>query len=163
MGQRSDRDPREHHYSFAYVALRSMAFRDPAQLFAVVASDGPRFLQWLWGKVGQQLEAEAVGTLAHTFVAPAALTIGEAKALVVTLPTPAAAAECWFVALVLPPDGALAYYTLELGARMDGEPRTVLCGWTADGIHRNYGDGPAPTIEAFAQALERLIAPRVLH
>jgi hypothetical protein len=30
---------------------------------------------------------------------------------------------------------------------------TVLCGWSADGIHLNYGSNPEPTIDAFVKAI----------
>jgi hypothetical protein len=30
---------------------------------------------------------------------------------------------------------------------------TVLCGWSADGIHLNYGSNPEPTIDAFVKVI----------
>lgn len=75
--------------------------------------------------------------------------------------------EAYFVAAVLLVDleqetpevdqPALRYFTLEYGATLDGPPRTVLCEWTAEGSHLNYGDGPEPTLATFAEAIEQLL------
>jgi hypothetical protein len=31
----------------------------------------------------------------------------------------------------------------------------MLCGWTDEGSHVNYGSGPEPTLDAFLAALPR--------
>ncbi len=46
------------------------------------------------------------------------------------------------------------FLTLEysLGASRD-ELITVFGEWTPEGVHRNYGAGPAPQLEAFYEAI----------
>jgi hypothetical protein len=43
---------------------------------------------------------------------------------------------------------------------MGGPERTVLCEWTNDGTHANYGTGPEATLEALANALDELLNQR---
>jgi hypothetical protein len=49
---------------------------------------------------------------------------------------------------------SIRYVTLERGSRIEtGQTRTVLCEWTADGSHVNFGDGPPPSINDFTKAV----------
>ena len=49
----------------------------------------------------------------------------------------------------------IRYFTLELGEFFEPVSRrgTFFCEWTADGEHRNYGEGPPPDIAAFCEAI----------
>ena len=73
-----------------------------------------------------------------------------------------AAAEAHMVGIILtgvPEDaeseskGSFRYFTLEHGVNLDDSIRTVFCEWDDEG-HKNFGDGPLPTVEAFANAIE---------
>jgi hypothetical protein len=96
--------------------------------------------------------------------------VGKYPCAVVEMPRPRAITEAFFVAAVLladpdrempdPKEVVLRYFTLEKGFTFEGPPRTVLCEWTAEGTHCNYGDGPAPRLEAFLQAVEELLSKR---
>jgi len=55
------------------------------------------------------------------------------------------------------PKARLRYLTLELAASKSETPRTVLGEWTPDGMHLNYGDGPAPELSAFLKTLESCV------
>jgi hypothetical protein len=75
--------------------------------------------------------------------------IGDADGIIITMPPPRIASECFFIAICRRNDGSPAYFTLE---RSVFSP-TVLCGWSSDGIHLNYGSNPEPTIDAFIKAI----------
>jgi hypothetical protein len=77
--------------------------------------------------------------------------------VIVSMPAPVAVGEAHFVGVVLAeltPGAAVGYryFTLELGDRGDGSARPVLCEWKG-ARHLNFGDGPAPEVEAFVAAL----------
>ncbi len=97
-------------------------------------------------------------TLAADQIRMHSLKVNRKPCLIVELPEPLAATEVYFAGIVLtPPVGdtaadltsaAVRYFTLEKGYQSDGKPRTVLCEWTADNKHLNYGDGPAATVKS---------------
>jgi hypothetical protein len=163
-------EARCHHYTLAHVALRGVALRDPLLYVGVLASpDADRFLSDLFRSVADHClarEPEPGFTAADLTVHR--LRVGVFPCAVVELPPPRAMAEAHFTAAVLladpaaglPKDGPVPvrYFTLEMGFSLDGSNRTVLCEWTADGTHANFGDGPEATVPAFVAALERLVA-----
>jgi hypothetical protein len=162
--------PRCPHYTFAHVALRSVAFQQPLQCLAVLASpDARAFIADLLQSVsefcreqGREADFRANDVVVHMVRA------GGYPCAVIEMPPPRATTETFYVALVLLVDPseaspdfekvALRYFTLEKGFVLDGPPRTVLGEWTAEGSHVNYGDGPAPGLEPFLQAISELLA-----
>jgi len=154
-------EPREHHYVFAHYTLRAACTHDPAWFFATIGSaERQKFVAWLWDTT-----AKRVGRpVAELDPADLAVTTGKLKdnpVIVFTMPPAEAVGEAHLVALVLTglatasaerPAGVLCF-TLEHGTTLDGSPRTVLCEWTPQG-HRNLGDGPPATVQAFLDVLE---------
>ncbi len=72
----------------------------------------------------------------------------------------------YFAAIVLkiqlddaerPEKPEILYFTLEKSVHLDQSDRTVMCGWTADDSHLNYGDGPDPGVDAFIEAIDKLL------
>jgi hypothetical protein len=50
----------------------------------------------------------------------------------------------------------IACFTLEVGFDFEtNSPRTVLCGWTKEGTHLNFGDGPSPNVASFVEAIKQ--------
>ncbi len=150
------------HYVFAHYALRQIALSEPLRFLAIAASpEAEQFIDAILHDVAEHcgrktsFGADAVRihpTRVHTF--PCA---------VIELPEPGEMAEAYMVAVVVPIDPAsdeppdmdtvqARYFTLEKGFSMSNEPRTVLAEWDTS-AHANYGDGPAPTVEAFVQAI----------
>ena len=80
-------------------------------------------------------------------------SIGGNTAFIIAMPRPQAPAECFFVAIVREGAG-VGYYTLELS--FGGA--TMMCGWSAEGAHNNYGPGPKPELNDFVAAVEALQA-----
>ncbi len=159
-------DPRCDHYAFAHQALRAVALEDPLGCLAVLASaDARPFLAALVRSVTDFCRDRNVGPTAGLTADD--LAVHRVRALghpcaVVEMPAPRAAAEAHYVAVALtaePSENPEArYFTLEKGLQLDGEARTVLCEWTADGTHRNYGDGPPLGVEPFVRAIEGLMS-----
>jgi hypothetical protein len=163
-----DDRPRCHHYTFAHLALRQVAFDEPLTCLGVLASPQAReFLADLWGSVcehcarmGEKPDFTADDIRVHT------LRAGGYPCAVLEMPAPRGVTEVHYAALLLlvdtsreeapaPEDVRLRYVTLEKGWS-DGPPVTVLCEWTKDGTHRNHGSGPPAELGAFLEAVAGL-------
>jgi hypothetical protein len=163
-------EPRCHHYTLAHYALRSVAFEQPVRFLGILASpDAQRFLTDLLRSVSEHCkEREPRPDFRIQDVTVHKVRVGRYPCVVLELPRPRATTEAFFVAAVLLADldqglpdshaAVLRYFTLEKGFVLGGPPRTVLCEWTAEGSHLNYGDGPAPQLQAFTGGLEELLS-----
>ncbi|WP_229927881.1 hypothetical protein [Kitasatospora indigofera] len=82
------------------------------------------------------------------------------RLLLVTLPAPAASAEAYFAAVVLPRGvSTCRFLTLEYSVSpIDGTSGTVLGEWSSEG-HHNLGQGPEPMPDLFLEAIGRLLEP----
>lgn len=163
--------PRCHHYGLAHHALRRFAFEKPLAFLMLLASpDAQEFLSTLMAAILEECkEAEPQPDLPIEDVILHTGRVGSYPCVVVEMPRPKALAEAFFVAAVLlanldeqisdnPKKVGLRYFTLEKAATLGGLPRTMLCEWTSDHRHLNYGDGPAPRLEMFIQAVEDLVS-----
>jgi hypothetical protein len=161
-------EPRCHHYALAHYVLRSVAFDDPLAYLGILASpDAHKFLAHLLRSVSERCKNEQPDFAAED-IAIHPVRVGQYPCAVIELPQPRATAEAYFTAAVLladlqdqVPESAqrkLRYFTLEKGFVLNGPPRTVLCEWTSEGSHVNYGDGPLPQLEAFVRAVEELLS-----
>ena len=153
--------PRPHHYQFAHVVLRELCEEDTLRFFATMASpERCRLLAGVWAETERRIGRPVDGF----DPAPTSVTtcrIGAHATVIVSMPAPVAVGEAHFVGVVLAeltpgadPGAAVGYryFTLELGDRGDGSARTVLCEWKG-ARHLNFGDGPAPEVDAFVAAL----------
>lgn len=156
-----------HHYVLAHIALRKICLQDPLMFFGSIASEHrDEFLKQVWRQVSEQCDPQGEATFDISDVGFATCTIGVYPAIVVAMPEPEGLGEAYFAAIVLkmdlskedrPEKPEIFYFTLEKGARLDQSDRTVMCGWTADDSHLNYGDGPAPDGDKFVQEIEKLL------
>lgn len=163
-------EPRCHHYTLAHYALRSVAFDDPlAYLGILVSPDARSFLAHLLRSVSEHCkEQEPQPDFGIEDITVHPVRVGRYPCAVIELPRPRAITEAYFTAAVLladPADGLpvstpmeLRYFTLEKGFVLAGPPRTVLCEWTSEGTHVNYGDGPVPQLEAFVRAVAESVS-----
>lgn len=145
---------------FVHQALPAMFFANPAKFVTTLVERGDEVLHTLWHQVGQQVrEANRIS--------PAGLSAetrqleDETRLVLITLPAPKGVTEAYFVALAYRPPtqqkGLTRFITLEYSLSLEGSPGTMLCEWTAEGQHGNLGQGPEPTLEAFLEAVGRLI------
>ena len=153
------------HYIFPHVVLRQFAFSSPYMCMgALGAAEGQGLLTDMLAAVAEfcAQDGEAM-TLAADQIRMHSLKVNRKPCLIVELPEPQAATEVFFVGIVLTPplgdtaadlaDSQVRYFTLEKGYQSDGNVHTVLCEWTADNKHLNYGDGPPASVKTFAEAL----------
>lgn len=152
----ADFAPRPHHYEFAHVALRDTFFARP-QRFAVALGTGrEELLRRIWADVGDAVVKKKGGAanLPPTGLAVTARRVGAGYLILVSLPAPARVSEAHFVGLAV---DKRRFFTLERGLNPHtGQTVTVLCEWRGR-RHVNYGAGPEPTVEAFADALTRIL------
>jgi hypothetical protein len=160
-------EPRCHHYALAHYALRSVAHKRPLGFLGILASpDAKRFLADLLESVAEHCAARQPAGQGGPDFSVADLTVhkvrvGPYPCTIIEMPRPRATTEAYFVAAVLlarldqempePEQVKLRYFTLEKGFVLGGPPRTVLCEWTEEGAHVNYGVGPTPRLEALVQ------------
>jgi len=147
-----------------------MAFENPLGFLSILASpDAHKFLSSLMQSVSEyysELEQGPDYTVEEFTIHKA--RVGRYSCAIIEMPQPRGRTEAFFVAAVLLADpdqsmfdskkGGLRYFTLEKGFRLGGPPRTVLCEWTEEGSHVNYGDGPAPRLDLFIEAIEQLLS-----
>jgi hypothetical protein len=103
------------------------------------------------------------------------LRAGQFPCVVLKMPEPKGVTECYFVGIVAHMDLSkdekpseetpMSFFTLEFGVGDDMKtPRTVLCEWSKEETHSNYGDGPpAAEPEMFANAIGQTLAGRGYH
>jgi hypothetical protein len=83
---------------------------------------------------------------------------GPPEMMLVVMPPARHMAEAHFAAIVVC-DGVADYYVLEESWAPDRADATVIGGWTPES-HVNYGPGPTPDLDAFRQAIARMVTPK---
>ena len=156
-----------HHYVLVHVALRQICQEIPFKFFDVMVSpQRDDFLGDIWRQVRENCDPEGAPLFDITDVGITTCRIKDFPCIVVTMPTPANAPEAYFVGIVLkvntnaekrPERPEIAYLTLEKEMNLDETERTVLCEWTGQDCHMNYGDGPPATRAEFMKAIEKMI------
>lgn len=102
------------------------------------------------GKVFRQAAAKIVG---ESFAAQLKVEVIEPdKAALITFAPPTRMSQCYY-AIVAKTDSGYAYITLEktMDLAGSGNVKAMYCGWTADGIHENFGPRDYDTAEAFVK------------
>jgi hypothetical protein len=167
-----DTEPRCHHYALAHYVIRQALLEDPLRCLALLASeDSQAFLEFLFNsacelcseRTKEKPDFQATDVHVHR------LRVTDFPCVIIEMPRPIATSEAFFTALVAYIDRGseitpatvvpARYFTLEQGFNVDENPRTVLCEWTTTN-HVNYGDGPKPTIDDFANSLAKFGAPK---
>jgi hypothetical protein len=75
---------------------------------------------------------------------------GAVDGIVLEMPLPEVPPDCYFVAVIPVAADRARYFTLE---RTFFPGPTMLCEWTADRAHANFGPGPEPDIDLFVAAV----------
>lgn len=157
--------PRTDHYLFPHVVVRQFAFGSPYMcLGALGSSESPRFLGEMLASVAEYCAGEGEEmTLTVEQLRVHNMRVNKNPCLIIEMPEPRAASEVYLVGIVLKPSpgetaadlpsAEVRFFTLEQGLATGNSARTVLCEWTADSKHLNYGDGPVPDVKKFCQAL----------
>lgn len=167
---------RPHHYAFAHGVLPMVFFEDPVGFLAEVATRGMEILPRIWSdtfEVVKRHKSDAEMLSSDGLTSTCYGLGSETLAVIISLPPPTELTEAYFVGLVVRPPrkrlfgllgtkkGLARFITLELGSNLDDTSRTVVGEWTedtgADVSHRNFGDGPEPTLGAFAAKLGEMV------
>ncbi|MDP6636423.1 MAG: hypothetical protein QGG42_16100 [Phycisphaerae bacterium] len=156
-----------HHYAFGHIALRQICKTNPLGFFGAMASeDRDRFSREIWDSVCKHCDETGSPAFTISDVKISTLRVADYPAILIRMPPPANTAEAHLIAIVLklkretttPPDNVeFAYFTLEKGVDTDGTERTVLCSWSMDDVHSNYGYGPPVDEREFLAAVEKLL------
>lgn len=147
----------------AHVALRQIGLSDPLRYLAILGSEeASGFLGHVFKMVSDDIDDEQPDFGAEALRIHCQ-RIGKFPCAVVEMPEPRSMTEAFFTGLVMLKEMGTGftegekiparYFTLEKGFEEDGTPRTVFCEWAAES-HSNYGDGPAPTVVGFCEAIE---------
>lgn len=150
-----------HHYILGHIALREICADDPVSFFCLMnAPERDEFLDGVWRQIRDNCDVDGKAPFDITDVDFKYCTVQDYPTVLITMPEPEGMTEAYFVAMILkididadefPENPEFQYFTLEKGSEMDGTDRTVMCEWTADGKHMNYGDGPPPDIDFFVE------------
>ena len=155
------------HYVFAHIALRHIALAEPLQFLAMAASpNANNFLASVMQDVEEQLGRKA--SFNSSALTVHRIHINNFPCVIIELPDPSKVAEAYMVAFVVLVDTTQEemlesstvtgrYFTLEKCFTLDNESRPVLAEWDEE-RHSNYGDGPAPTVEALRQAIAEILS-----
>lgn len=162
--------PRCHHYTLAHYAIRMTALQYPIRfLYAMTTPASSDLLAALFDSVCAHCKDRGeTPDFGPDDVKIHRMRVKGYPCAVIEMPEPAAAAEAYLTALVVPVEiGAAApddedevegrYFTLEKGGDLEPEGATVLCGWNREGAHLNYGPGPEPDVHAFVARLAEFI------
>jgi hypothetical protein len=154
------------HYFFAHYALRRAAFLSPLELLKRLDENGGReMIETLWVVTAEMCGQGSQPDFGIEDIKVHTIRLQDSRCAVVEMPEPRSMTQCYFVAVLVgldertdnggDPSPSVRYVTLEKGFEMSAESRTVLCEWTSEGTHLNYGDGPAPNLEAFVEELSK--------
>jgi hypothetical protein len=167
----SENQPRRQYYLFAHYVLRGAAFELGAACVGVLLSPKrDEFLREMWKHTSETVKENEPDQPLDPYPSIEAIPLkaGKFPCMVLRMPPPKGVTECYFVGIVAHVDLAagkkpaketpISYYTLERGVGDDlRTPRTVVCSWTKEGQHTNFGDGPPAEPEAFADAIAKVV------
>ncbi|MGK7900087.1 MAG: hypothetical protein AB4352_01505 [Hormoscilla sp.] len=172
MSPRKRKDNKgHHHYVFVHMALRDICQNNPQAFFNTMMSPSKdQFMQIIWKHVRQHCDGEGDSPFDIEEVNITACRLKNFPALIVAMPPPFEPAEAHFACIVLnidlssdsvsltPNHPKFWFFTLEKGInQIDGSDITYLCGWSEEGSHHNYCEGPAANEAAFVHAVMDMI------
>lgn len=166
--------PRAQYYLFAHYVMRDAAFELGAVCPGVLISqDRDKFLREMWEQATRAVQQDdpEQKTDSYPGIEVIPLRAGSFPCVVLKMPEPCGVTECYFIGIVAHMDLSqgekpgeqtpISFFTLEYGVGEDMKtPRTVLCEWSKEGTHSNFGDGPPPEPEMFANAIGQSLAGR---
>jgi hypothetical protein len=127
-----------------------MFFEDPEQVTNSLKSEGTEYLKGLWIN-------EAKGDQASSNQINYKKIESETNLYIVTAPKPVDITDAYFIALTVK-DEKPRYFTVEKTISYQNSGDALLCEWTQEGVHRNFGLSTSnPTIENFADIVKQIL------
>ncbi len=167
-GHDPEGEPRCQHYTFAHQALPGYAFESPRRFFGVMSSDrAMEFLERIWEDVSEYARQSGRG-YNHSFAdarVHRVLLAERSYLTVIEMPAADAPTEAVFVGFVISfgPEGAdggapytARYYTLERTETAFVPSGVMLCEWTAERRHMNYGAATDDSLGGFVERVREL-------
>ena len=147
-------EPRTWHYVLVHVTMPQDVFRLGSELKDLLleaegAVDFVRICLESMAMEGHDFDDRSLDEIVAE-VKAYPTKFGASDGVVIELPRPAALLEAYFVAVVF---GGKTRETDYLTLEAAGAGETMLCGWTEDQQHLNFGEGPEPTRSAFIKAV----------
>ncbi len=148
---------RQFHYDFAHNIIKNEFFKDPNTFINLILTQ-KNTIHNIWNNA-QDYYMEQYDEVSVP-IESKNLSLYTCKSddiifIIIEMPTPKQMTEVYFIGMFIDKkeNNNVQYITLEYG---EDESKAVLCGWTEDGIHLNYGDSPKLTLDEFkALLLER--------
>lgn len=166
------------HYRFAHRFLPEHVHQNPFAFLTAVfrhftpgpPPDGTRFIQSRWSMIFEpwwdQMPNPPTVFRRVTDLSLSRHAVAGKPVALIQMPAPEAMVEAFFVAVVLladvrtpehwSPDAHARVFTLEMLDERD-RTRAVVCEWTREGVHCNYGVKIAPDREAFLPVIATLL------
>ncbi len=158
--------PSRHHYVLAHDAIRGMCQSNPhAFLDAMKSPEKDAVLKDLWDRVCDHCIHSEQPAFGIEDVTIECREVAGMNAVIVIMPPPEDMSEAHFVGIVptvnvISMDPAVQptfeYFVLEKTESCTGSG-TMLCKWTHDGRHLNFGPGPKTTVDGFVKAMEETL------
>ena len=155
---------RPHHYLFSHKIIPYMLFENSLQLIACLTVTGESYLTAIWDELPNSF-TEIQERLPNTGLDCKIIENDKNVTIyIISLPKPIKITEAYYAAIIYRPEksepfkqeGITRYLTLELTVGDCND--AVLCEWTVDGNHNNYGKMVQPTLGNFVQAIFEVIA-----
>jgi hypothetical protein len=147
-------NPRKHHYYFAHRLLRQVFYEHYEQFYPRLARDADSELTALWNHqanelpLAERLPPDGLAEVSRT-------TRNGKEVVIIALPEAKAMAEAGFVVLISG-DGERAYLTYENTISfVKNERLAVLCSWSPEGSHINYGLRASPDLKGLEEVLAK--------
>lgn len=145
---------RPHHYLFAHRILPQFFFRDTDSLCLALREDPDGVLGGMWTSLGEVLQ-ESDRLPGDGLSGEWRETDDGLRMCIITFPKAEIMPEALFAVLAI--RGKKRWYlTYERSLMLDAlqEEHAILCAWTSDGTHLNYGFGGDHSRAAFEKALQ---------
>ncbi len=139
------------HYDFAHHIVKDEFFKNPNTFIELILTqkntihniwnNAQDYYKEQYDEVSDPIENENLSL--HTYMSDDIVFV------IIEMPTPKQMTEVYFIGMIIDEkedNHDLQYITLEYG---EDESKAVLCGWTEDGIHLNYGDSSGLTLDEF--------------
>jgi hypothetical protein len=137
-------------YIYSHVYLRESFFANPERVISSLNIEGSEYLRSLWIN-------EVKGDEASSKQIDYKKIESNSELHIITSPKPIDLTDAYFICLTIK-DGKPRYFTVEKTFKYKDTGDALLCEWTQQGAHRNFGLSTSnPTVETFAEIVKEIL------